>query len=107
MWITYNYYCKCGAEWDDMVDVRRSDGLDDKPVDPHEKESPCPNCQELTQPGFSPPNIAAFSAMSKEFQAESLKKRSEVHSYKDIRKQPEKWGDLGKDMARKGQIRSK
>jgi hypothetical protein len=90
-----------------MVDVRRSDGLDNRPEDPNEKNSTCPNCGESNTPMFTAPNIGAYSAMSPDFQKEVLKKRSEKHSFQEIRKQPEKWGDLGKEMARKDRIQSK
>jgi hypothetical protein len=46
-----------------------------------------------------------FSIMSPEQKRDHLKKRSEVHTQKQIiEKEPEKFGDLGIERARKGKI---
>jgi len=99
MYIFHDYQCsKCSHIWDDMVE---------KVDDFTKRTSNCPECGKKTKPSLSMPNISALSAMSPEFRAEKMKQRSKDHSVKEIRKEAEKWGKAGTDIARDGQIRNK
>lgn len=90
-----DYECtKCGAQWEDFVDQT-------------DLSSECPHCGEKNKPVLSAANIGAFSARSAEHRSEVLSKRSAEHSIKELRKEPEKWGEEGIRRARAGQIRSK
>lgn len=85
----------CAEVWEDLVDRE-------------EVESTCPCCLRLaTEPTLSVPNLAVFSMMNAADKDMCLKKRSVKHTQEEIvNKTPEKWGGLGINLARHGQIRS-
>jgi hypothetical protein len=93
----FEFSCvSCGTVWEDLVERQEK----------HEDyASPCPECGGSSRPCLSVPKLAMFSLMSKDDQAAHLKKRSADHTQKQIiEKEPEKFGDLGKQRARKGKI---
>lgn len=74
-YIVHDYVCDdCGTEWEDLVSKDT-------------KSSTCPNCGlETTTPVISATGIAAFSLLSKDARAESLKKRSRDHSKREMKR---------------------
>jgi len=73
-WVLLDFYCeKCKAQFEDLVDTKERG----EPV-------PCPECSTKCAATLSVPKIGAFSAMSKDFQQEALKKRSAEHTAKTV-----------------------
>lgn len=66
---------ECNTKYEDLLE---------KPygVWPWEPEEACPECGALNKQTLAPTNIGAFSAMTREQQMDSLKKRSVDHSKK-------------------------
>ena len=89
----FEFEChKCGLEWEELVDC-------DPPKDL------CPECGEDTNPCLSIPKLATFSMMSPEAKTAHMKKRSADHTQKEIiEKEPERFGKVGIEKARKGKI---
>lgn len=92
----FDFTCEeCGYEFEDLVEA----GVE---------VTPCPNCGVgYGSRTMSVPNLGKFTMASAEGRSAMLKKRSEEHTHKELKKEPEKFGELGKQRARKGQIRSK
>jgi len=96
-WIVREYFCSnCSFEWEDLVDNQDED-----------QTQKCAKCGTSNAFGMSAPSIATFSMLSPADKKASLMKRSAEHTTKEVRKTPEKFGDLGLQRARAGQIRSK
>lgn len=91
----YDFQCECGWEGEDLVEAGVT-------------VTPCPNCGVgYAEKVISIPNLGTFSMADAATQASMLKKRSEEHTTKELRREPEKYGAEGVARARKGQIRSK
>ncbi len=89
-YILHDFTCtECSTEWEDLVDRSTPTSV-------------CPNCGAENDPSLSAPNLGAFSMMDKVQKAEHLKQRSEKHTRGEVRKEPERWGELGKQRARAG-----
>lgn len=95
-WVVKDFECEaCECVWEDLVDR-------DNQV------SVCPVCEtESTKTLISCPNINTFGMKSAAERSSLMKKRSEEHTRKELRKEPEKFGAEGIKRAREGQIRSK
>jgi hypothetical protein len=74
-WISREYRCECGHDWDDLV--QRGD-----------EDQPCPECGKMNHYVMSAPNLATYSLMSKDDQAKHLRKRSRDHTRKMLKKDP-------------------
>lgn len=94
-YVIYDFECEnCGRVWEDMVDRTAV-------------ESPCPGCTTVsTNKLVACPAIASFSMLPLEDRSKLMKRRSEEHTKKEMRKEAERWGDLGKERAREGVIRN-
>lgn len=95
-WIMRDFECACGHEWEEMLDSREP------------QESPCPECKTVCDKvAITVVPCMAYSIMDPEAKKEHLLQRSAKHTLKEIQREPEKHGDIGKQMARASQIRSK
>lgn len=75
-WIVRDYVCKkCGHKWEDLVDTK-------------DQESDCPKCGTRNVHVISATPTAAYSARSPEMRAEVMRKRSEDHTKKWMKKDP-------------------
>ena len=75
-WISRDYQCDCGHEWDDLVST-------------DDQDQPCPSCGKMNHYVMSAPALATYSIMSKDEQAKHLRKRSRDHTRKMLKKDPE------------------
>ena len=92
MFKLWEFNCEnCSNVWEDLVE---------------EKESSCPECKQLSTTTSLSINLGAFSMLSPAAKAESLKRRSAEHTHRELKKEPERFGQAGIDRAREGQIRS-
>lgn len=93
----HDFECEeCETRWEDLVDV-------------DDEVSPCKECGVLCTPEhfLTATPLAGYSMMSAADKDMCLKKRSVKHTQEEIvNKTPEKWGNLGINLARSGQIRS-
>lgn len=82
-WKVDDFIClDCGHEFEELY----KDG----------EELVCASCSSSNlEKKLSMPGIGAFSAMPIERRAETLKKRSEEHTAKEIAKEPERFGEAG------------
>ena len=87
MFKLFSFECKkCEEIWEDLV---------------KEKESPCPICETISKTTvITVPNLGKFSMASPEEKKRILKKRSEEHTTKEVRKEPERWGQAGIERAK-------
>lgn len=93
-WKTFDYECNhCGNAFYELV------SSPDEVV-------PCPECGGTTKRVLSVPHLATFSMADNATKGEILKKRSAEHSMRELRKEPEKFGSLGKQRAREGTIQA-
>jgi cell division protein FtsX len=74
-WITREYQCECGHEWEDIVDRE-------------EQDQPCPVCGKINHYVMSTTGVASYSIMSKDDQAKVLRKRSRDHTRAMLKKDP-------------------
>lgn len=82
----------CGIEWEEL-------SLDDTDV--------CAQCHKtVTKQIICTGNMGGFSIRDADGQRQELLRRSAEHTHKELKKNPEKFGDLGKQRARMGQVRS-
>lgn len=95
-WVVKDFECeRCGCVWEDLV--KRNDQVSD-----------CPECNALsTKTVISCPNVNTFGMKSPAERSAAMKKRSEDHTKKELRKEPERFGAEGIKRAREGQIRSR
>lgn len=68
-WILQGYTCQCGNEYEELKD-RKDD-----------QQQECPRCGWVNKPALGG-KVAAYSAMSREFQTDHMKNRSLKHSAK-------------------------
>jgi len=90
----YDFYCEtCGLEWEDLVEG---------------DNSTCEFClTETPRLRICSGKLAKFSMADANTKKEILRKRSYEHTRKEIiKKEPERFGKVGIDLARKGQVRS-
>lgn len=74
-WIVRDFVCEnCGHEWEDLLNG--------------EDHSKCPKCGTVNRYTISATPIAAYSARSPENRAEVMRKRSEEHTKKWMKKDP-------------------
>lgn len=90
-WIIHDYECECG--WADERMVSRAN-----------REIQCPDCFKKLSPCLSVPNLGAYSMASTERKADILRQRSFKDTHKQLKKEPEKFGDEGIRRAREGHI---
>jgi len=92
-WKAHDYEClNCNNNFDDITD--NSDGTTD-----------CPKCKTTCKPiPISSVNFSGLSVSTKEEYREKMLKRSADHTLKEIKKEPEKHGELGIQRAREGHI---
>jgi len=89
----FNFTCpKCDEEWEDLIADQGA--------------SPCPLCMvEYPRDVICAPKLALFQTLPKEEKARQLRKRSSDHTQRELKKEPEKFGNEGIKRARSGQIR--
>lgn len=91
----YDFECpSCSNSFEELVDSGSS-------------TCPCPVCGTEAIRTLSIPKLGLFSMADQSRRSEILRKRSEEHTLKELRKEPEKFGDEGIRRARRNQIRSK
>ena len=86
----------CEIRWEDLVEVG-------------DEVSACTECGVLKAPEhfLTATALKSYSMMDAAGRDDCLKKRSVEHTQREIiNKTPEKWGNLGINLARHGQIRS-
>jgi hypothetical protein len=93
MYKLYDFICEaCDSTWEDLVEGTTS---------------PCPTCTLETQKAkLCQAKLAVFSIKTPEEKKRSLLERSYKHTAKELHKEPERFGQEGKNRARAGQIRS-
>ena len=95
-WVMRDFECECGCVFEDIVDKREA------------QESECPECGRVcAYIPISPTPIATFSLQDSDDRRRTMLKRSADHTLKEIKREPEKHGDVGVKIAREGSIRSK
>jgi len=95
-WIMRDFECTCSEQWEDLVDNREA------------QESPCPSCGNITTyVPISATPIMAYSMMDADTKRRTMLKRSADHTLKEIKREPEKHGDIGVKIARENTVRSK
>ena len=67
----YDFECECGHIWEDLV---------------REKFSLCPKCNTVTPAAFRAPRINTFGCKDKSEIASIMKKRSDDHTAKIVKK---------------------
>lgn len=83
----------CSIVWEDLVKEGET--------------SKCPKCESVGDKiKINTIKLGAFSMRSPEERKKELKRRSEEHTLKELRKEPERFGVEGIQRARKGQIKS-
>lgn len=90
-WILDEFECPCGFSGEELVDRDC-------------RQLTCPNCDEVLFPTMTVPRLGAYTMASTEQRAEILKQRSYAHTKKELRKEPERFGDEGIKRAREGQV---
>lgn len=84
----YDFYCHdCEREFEELVETR--------------DDIKCPKCGSPCSITTSVPKLGSYSMMDSSQRTAHLKERSRKHSMKEIKKNAEKFGELGKQMARK------
>lgn len=84
-WISREFECKCGWFGDDLLKSDEPQVLD------------CPECGTELTPVLSAPAIGGYSIQDAAGRADILKRRSAEHTAKEMAKEPEKYGDAGKE----------
>ena len=92
-WISKDFKCReCDHVWEDLY--KRG-----------EPPTTCPECgSEYIGALLSAPALATFSMSTPAAKESILRARSEAHTKKLVKKEAEKWGELGKERAREGVI---
>lgn len=74
------FECECGYSYEELLHKDSGQSVKFDPV------VACPACGRENHQSIGMPNVASFSAKSREDQISSLKKRSEEHSRKLMKK---------------------
>lgn len=78
--IVYDFYCEpCSLHFDDIVDSSNV------------KTTPCPKCGKDAEKVFSAPKLGWLNNDPQK-RAEVLKKRSQEHTIRELKREPEKFG---------------
>lgn len=94
-WITHDFVCnECNFEFDDLVPT--SGGVEDT------TEVSCPHCRsEKVTKVLSTPKLASYSILDREARYAALRKRSKDHYHREIKNDPDSWGNSKKDGRKK------
>ena len=82
----------CDREWEDLSD---------------DETSPCSECGVITSMlTICTGNMGGYSILDEDGKRQMMLKRSAEHTHKELKKNPEQFGELGVKRARAGQVKS-